>query len=139
MDQLPRELNHTPIIHCPLVRTINIIAIIYSSLYCSIIIINIITIIIYQDFIPPSIGHLDASSRHQSTRTASHPSPGDNLPEHRRAVRKNERPSKHGSAKLTHLHMHQGSPLLPIFRALSCSLHCHPSAAQGHLYIIHAT
>ena len=51
--------------------------------------------------------------------TASHPSP---VIIHQSAVRKNAGPSENGTVKLDHLHMHQGSPLLPIFRALSRSL-----------------
>ena len=35
--------------------------------------------------------------------------------------------------------MHQGSPLLHIFRTLSRSLNCHPSAPQGHLHAIYPT
>ena len=66
---------------------------------------------------------------------ASHPSLGDNPPEHGRAVRNNTRSSKNSRVKLNHLHMNQGSPLLHNFCALSCSLlHHHPSAAQGHLH-----
>ena len=37
----------------------------------------------------------------------------------REAVQKNAGPSKNGSVKLNHLIMHQGSPLLPIFRERS--------------------
>ena len=36
-------------------------------------------------------------------------------------------------------HMHHGSPLFPIFSALSRRLHSHPSATQGHLHMIHPT
>ena len=68
--------------------------------------------------------------------TASHPSPGDNPPERGKEVRKNAWPCKNGRVKLNNLHMYQGSPLVHIFRALSSSLHCHPSA-QGHLHTIH--
>ena len=59
--------------------------------------------------------------------TASHPSAGDILPERGRVVRKNAGPCKNGRVKLNHLHMHQGSPLLPT--SLSAS-HRHPTAAQ---------
>ena len=56
--------------------------------------------------------------------TASHPSPGDN--------NQSTGPSKNGRVKLIQLHtcMYQGSPLFPIFRALSRSLHPHSSVAQ---------
>ena len=53
---------------------------------------------------------------------ASHPSPGDNPPERWMVVRKYAGPRKNGHVKFNHLHMHQGSPLFPIFRALSRSL-----------------
>ena len=33
--------------------------------------------------------------------------------------------------KLIQLHIHQGSPLLPIFRALTSSIHRHASVALG--------
>ena len=67
--------------------------------------------------------------------TASRPSPSDKSPVRGRMVPKNTRfflpePSKKW---LRDLHMHQGYPLLPIFRALSRSLLRHPSVAQGHL------
>ena len=68
--------------------------------------------------------------------TATHPSPGDNPQECGRAVRKNAGPIK--NVKLNHLLMHQGSPLLPIFRAQH-NLYRNPSAAQGHLHAIHPT
>ena len=71
--------------------------------------------------------------------TASHPSPGDNPPERGRAVRKNAEPSKNCRVKLNHLHMHQASPLLLIFHALSCSLQHHATAAQSYLHAIHPT
>ena len=57
-------------------------------------------------------------------------------PKHGRAVRKYTEPSKNGRVTLNHLHMHQGSPVLPI---LSPRLHRHPSADQGHLHTIHPT
>ena len=44
---------------------------------------------------------------------------------------KEHRPSKDGYIKLKHLHMHQGSPLFPIFCALSCSLHHHSSVPKA--------
>ena len=49
-----------------------------------------------------------------------------------------QEPCKNGCVKLNHLHMHQGSPLIPIFRALSRSLrrHLHPSPAEGHFHTI---
>ena len=75
---------------------------------------------------------------HNSIVMASHPSPGDNPPERRRAVRKNAGPCNNACVKLTHLHMHQGSPFLPIFRALPRSLHRH-TYPQGYLYAIHLT
>ena len=73
--------------------------------------------------------------------TASHPSPGDN---HQSTEGQSERTHCHAKNAafigfLSHLHMHQGSPLLHKFRALSRSLHRHPSAAQGHLHAIHST
>ena len=46
---------------------------------------------------------------------ASHASPGDNLPECRRAVLNNAGISKIGHVKLNNLDMHQISPLFPIF------------------------
>ena len=46
---------------------------------------------------------------------------------------------QNGSVKLNHLHMHQGSPFFPIFRALSSCLQRHPSAAQGYRHAIHPT
>ena len=46
-----------------------------------------------------------------------HPtSPGDKPPEWRRAVWKTQEMSKHCHVKLNHLHMHQGSPFISIFR-----------------------
>ena len=48
-----------------------------------------------------------------------------------KAVRKNAGASKNFHVKLNHLHMHQGSPLLPLFRALSRSIHRHPSADKA--------
>ena len=48
--------------------------------------------------------------------------------------RKNTGPSKNGSVKLIQLHVHQGSPLIPIFRALSPSLHRHSSVDQSPLH-----
>ena len=38
---------------------------------------------------------------------------------------------KSGRMKHNHLHMHHGSPLIPIFRTLTASIHRHPYAAQG--------
>ena len=52
-------------------------------------------------------------------------------PEHERAVLKNTAQSKNGDVKLIKSHMYQGSPLFPIFRALSLSLHHHSSFAQA--------
>ena len=37
---------------------------------------------------------------------------------------------KNGRVVLNYLHMHQGSPLLTLFREVSCSLHRHPSDAR---------
>ena len=67
----------------------------------------------------------------------SHPSPGNNLPEHGRAVRKNAGRSKNGRVEFNHLDIHQGSPLLPSFCALSRSLHsslCCPRPLSRHLF-----
>ena len=44
-----------------------------------------------------------------------HPSTGDNPPERGRTIQKNTRPYKNSREKLNHLHMHQGSPLIPSF------------------------
>ena len=55
--------------------------------------------------------------------TASHPSPGDNPIEHGRAVRKNAGSCKYGGVELNHLRIHQGSPHLPICRALLRNIH----------------
>ena len=57
---------------------------------------------------------------------ASHPTPCNKPPEHGRAVRTTQETSQNLREILNHLHMHQGSRLLPIFRALSRSLHLHP-------------
>ena len=45
----------------------------------------------------------------------------------------------HDLVNFSHLHINQGSPLLPILLALSWSLHRHPSATQGYLGTIHPT
>ena len=56
--------------------------------------------------------------------TAFHPSPGDKPAQCSRSVRKNAgTKQKNGSVKINHLHMYQGSPLLPILCTLSRSLH----------------
>ena len=55
----------------------------------------------------------------QPHHVATHPCPGDNPSE--------GGPKDRGCV----LHMQQGSPLLPIFRALSFSLHRHPFDAEG--------
>ena len=44
---------------------------------------------------------------------------------------------QNGRVKLIQLHMHQGSPLFPIFCTLLRSIHCHFSVAKGHLHTIH--
>ena len=70
--------------------------------------------------------------------TASHPTPGvgcrhrapEHWPEHGRAVRKNTGPRKKWPRE-TQLYMYQGSPLFPIFRTLTSSLHHHSSVAQS--------
>ena len=67
------------------------------------------------------------------------PSIGDKPPGRERVVRKTQKPCKNGQVRVNHLHMNQGSPLLPILHALSGSLHRHPSAAQGHFHTIHPT
>ena len=51
--------------------------------------------------------------------SVSHPNSGDNPPERGRTVQKNAWPSKNGRVKLDHIHMHQGSSLLPVFLAAS--------------------
>ena len=49
-------------------------------------------------------------------------------------------PSKNGGVAFNNLHMHQGSPLLPVVHSLlSHSLHRHPSFAQSHFHAIHPT
>ena len=51
-----------------------------------------------------------------------------------------QEPSKNGPVKRNHLPVHQSSPILSIFNAISRSLHRHTSAAQGHHYTsIHLT
>ena len=65
--------------------------------------------------------------------TASHPSPGNN---HQSTGGQSERTkgdAKGNRVKLNHLHMHQDSPLLHIFRALSRSLLRHPSAKSSKM------
>ena len=52
-------------------------------------------------------------------------------------VRKNTGQSKNGRVKFNQLHLFQGSPVFPIFRALTSSLHSHSSVDQGHLHTIH--
>ena len=53
------------------------------------------------------------------------------------AVQKNTWPSKNGSVKVNTLHICTlGSPLFPIFLALSRSLHRHSSVAQGHPHTV---
>ena len=47
--------------------------------------------------------------------------------------------SKNALLKLCHLHMHRGSPGLPIFRVLWRSPHRHPSAAQGPSHTVYPT
>ena len=46
---------------------------------------------------------------------------------------KEHRASQKWPRLLIQLHMYHGSPLFPIFRALTRSLHRHPSADQEHL------
>ena len=60
--------------------------------------------------------------------TASHHSRGDKPPERVRTVRNNTGSNQKDRVKLNFLHIHQGSPLLPIFCSLSRGLHHHPPA-----------
>ena len=123
-------------------------------------------IIIYHDFLPPPRRGSHFKSDNTHTMINTHPLahkrdtrdlifsscapftvyPNLIMPRHytplqvitnRRAVRKNTVPSINGRVKLIQLHMYQGSPLFPIFRALSSNLHHHSSVAQGHLHTIH--
>ena len=71
--------------------------------------------------------------------TASHLAPGDNPLERGIADKKNTRPSRNDSVELNHIYMHQGSPFLPIFLALSRRFILHPFAAQGQLHAILST
>ena len=80
----------------------------------------------------PFLQFIPTASWAPRTLVVSHQSAGG------RSERTHE-PSKNSRVKLNHLHMHQGSPLVPNSRTLSRSLHRHPSAAQGHLHTIHPT
>ena len=78
-------------------------------------------IIICRNFLHPSRkGRHDLTLRFtQTTCNGTHPTPssGDKPPECGRAVRKDSGTnSKNDLVKLDHLHIHQGSPLYPIFR-----------------------
>ena len=52
-------------------------------------------------------------------------------------VRKKKEPSKNYRLKLIHLHMYQGSPLVPIFRTLTRCLRRHSLVGQDHFHTIH--
>ena len=47
-------------------------------------------------------------------------------------VLRNTRPSENSCVKINRLHMYQGSPLIPIFRALMRSLHRTNTSSQEH-------
>ena len=90
--------------------------------------------------------HLDVSScalftvyPNLNSVMAFNPSPDDKPPDRGRAVGKYKGTKQKWPREIQPYKMNQGSPLLPIFRALSRSLHRHPSAAQGHLHTIHPT
>ena len=50
-----------------------------------------------------------------------------------------QEPRKNGGVNLNHLHMQEGSTLVPISLASSCSLQRHHSVAKGHLHTFHPT
>ena len=77
-------------------------------------------IIIYHDFVPPSRGVVMSSQITLTQSSNTHPLGHSPYTMQVSAT-------KNGHIKLDHLHMHQGSPPLPIFCVLWHSLYRHPS------------